>query len=228
MKYLIWDFDGTLGYRVGGWTGALIEVLRRFEPGVDITPEEIRPYIQSGYPWHAPEQSHLGIQTAAQWWDRLDPVFERAYERVGVDSARVTLLAKYVRQVFSESQYWCLFDDTLPVLGHLVSKDWTHIILSNHVPELGQIISDLGLTDIVSQIFNSAEIGYEKPHPQAFRIVLDALGRTEVVWMIGDNIKADVEGAQAVGLPAILVRKYHEDAVHFAEDLYQIEKVIDS
>ena len=28
-KYLIWDFDGTLGYREGGWTiSAMVEVLR--------------------------------------------------------------------------------------------------------------------------------------------------------------------------------------------------------
>jgi len=37
--------------------------------------------------------------------------------------------------------------------------------------------------------------------------------------MIGDNIEADVLGAQAVGIPAILVRKTDQRAIHACTDL---------
>jgi putative hydrolase of the HAD superfamily len=57
----------------------------------------------------------------------------------------------------------------------------------------------------LTRIFNSAETGYEKPHPHAFQMVLDAFPDATVLWMIGDNIEADVAGAQALGIPAILV-----------------------
>ncbi|MGH7576165.1 MAG: HAD-IA family hydrolase, partial [Longimicrobiales bacterium] len=42
-------------------------------------------------------------------------------------------------------------------------------------------------------------IGYEKPNPRAFRHVLNAVGPSGPVWMIGDNPIADVAGAAAVG-----------------------------
>ena len=63
----------------------------------------------------------------------------------------------------------------------------------------------------LAAIFNSAQTGYEKPHPQAFRNVLAWLPEPEAVWMIGDNYTADVLGAQAVGLPGILVRETHPE-----------------
>jgi putative hydrolase of the HAD superfamily len=61
--------------------------------------------------------------------------------------------------------------------------------------------------------------GYEKPHPQAFLQALDMLGRSQTVWMIGDNIEADVLGAQVVGIPAILVRKEDTRATYAFSDL---------
>lgn len=47
--------------------------------------------------------------------------------------------------------------------------------------------------------------GYEKPHPEAFKIALSTAGNPKFVWMIGDNINADIIGAQNVNIPAILV-----------------------
>jgi putative hydrolase of the HAD superfamily len=55
--------------------------------------------------------------------------------------------------------------------------------------------------------FSSASIGYEKPHPAIFRRALAAIPAAGPVWMIGDNPVADVAGAEALGLPAILVRR---------------------
>jgi len=65
-KYLIWDFDGTLRYREGGWTGAMVEVLRQHAPDSTATADHIRPHIQDGFRWHDPHQPY-GIKTAYQW-----------------------------------------------------------------------------------------------------------------------------------------------------------------
>ena len=40
--------------------------------------------------------------------------------------------------------------------------------------------------------------------------------------MVGDNPEADVRGAEAVGLPAILVRGPKRGARHHCEDLFRI------
>lgn len=83
-------------------------------------------------------------------------------------------------------------------------------MLSNHVPELEPIILSLGLGPHLERIFNSALIGYEKPNPEAFRHALAGCGSPARAWMVGDNIEADVHGAESVGLPAILVRRQGE------------------
>ena len=80
MQYLIWDFDGTLGYRSGMWSGTLVEVLRQEMPECPATVEDMRPYLQAGFPWHHSEQPHTPHKTAEAWWAALLPVFERAFQ----------------------------------------------------------------------------------------------------------------------------------------------------
>jgi FMN phosphatase YigB (HAD superfamily) len=82
---------------------------------------------------------------------------------------------------------------------------WRHAILSNHVPELPSMVSGLGLSHLIDVVFTSAATGYEKPNPRAFEIALEACGWPSESWMVGDNPIADIAGAEAFGIPAVLV-----------------------
>ena len=220
MKTLIWDFDGTLAYREGGMFGAsLIEVIEHEEPDWEGGREALRRYLQTGFPWHTPERPHLHIRTAADWWEMLYPVFERALEGVGFDRGRVRAMARQAHAIYVDPTRWRLFPDVVPTLTQLTARGWTHQILSNHVPELPDIVDHLGLNAWVSTIHCSAQTGYEKPHPEAFRHVLSALPPGADVWMIGDSVQADVLGAEAQGIKAVLVRKPDPRAVRYAEEL---------
>jgi putative hydrolase of the HAD superfamily len=227
-KYLIWDFDGTLGYRMGGWAGALLDLLQPEAPTCEVTAEQLRLYLQTGFPWHTPDQPHTAITSADQWWDALDPIFEGAYSAVGITIQRARQMAKQVRQRYPHLDSWRLFEDTMPALERLSAQSWTHVILSNHVPELRSIICHLHLGKHISWIFNSAETGYEKPHPQAFRNVLDTLDSPAAIWMVGDSMKADIAGATSVGIPSILVRTHHPDAQHCCLELSQALAIINT
>jgi putative hydrolase of the HAD superfamily len=66
MTYLIWDFDGTLGYRAGGWTQACVEVLEGADDVPVVGRDDVRPYLQSGYPWHTPDEPHTDLSTAEE------------------------------------------------------------------------------------------------------------------------------------------------------------------
>jgi FMN phosphatase YigB (HAD superfamily) len=92
------------------------------------------------------------------------------------------------------------------------------VIVSNHVPELPQLVDALGLGGLVDRVFSSALTGYEKPHPQAYLHALRECGRPAARWMVGNNPLADVAGAEAVGIPAILVRSTR-DGMRSAPDL---------
>src|SRR5262249_46098524 len=84
----------------------------------------------------------------------------------------------------------------------------------------------LGLGDVVDVVVCSAAIGYEKPHPEAYRCALRAAGDPERRWMVGDNYQADVVGAERAGIPAILVRSDHPEAQRRAKDLIEAAVII--
>ncbi len=219
-QVILWDFDGTLAIREGGWTGALSDLLAVHAPDVAVTPDQIRPFLQAGFPWHEPHTPHTHLNDdPAMWWRALDPIFVNAFEGLGVARKRAVDLARLVRAQYLAPAAWRLFDDVLPALCALAEHGWQQMIVSNHVPELPQIVSELGLDNMFAAIINSATIGYEKPHPAIYQCALQMAGNADPIWMIGDSYNADVLGAQAAGIPAILVRKPHPQAPYVCADL---------
>lgn len=76
---------------------------------------------------------------------------------------------------------------------------------------------------------NSAKTGYEKPHSEAFVLARRIAGDPATIWMVGDNPRADVAGAEAAGIPAILVRRDEIEAHKVsrrAADLYGVEEFL--
>jgi putative hydrolase of the HAD superfamily len=204
---VLWDFDGTLAERPGRWRGCLLEVLQEEEPGFEADAEAFIPALRSRFPWHRPDEAHLDLCEADIWWGRIVPLLAEAYEDAGVEPARAAELAQLARDRYVDpSVGWRLFEDSLPALERLGGAGWRNVILSNHVPELEQLVGGLGLDEHVDAVLCSAVTGYEKPHPEAFAAALRFRRDGEPVWMVGDNPEADVEGARRAGLAALLVR----------------------
>jgi putative hydrolase of the HAD superfamily len=229
FRLLIWDFDGTLAHRRGetGWSILLAEALDAEEPGHGHSAETFRPYLRDGFPWHRPDVAHPELCEPEAWWDAIRPLLARAYEAAGYEQARALELAEAARRLYVEPAVgWKLFDDTLPALERLSRAGWTHAILSNHVPELRQLVAGLGLDELVATVSCSAETGYEKPHALAYASILDLLRPAEA-WMVGDNVGADVLGAEAVGLSAVLVRRPDARAARYADSLADIDQFLE-
>lgn len=104
-----------------------------------------------------------------------------------------------------------------------------------------QLVLDItgrhGIAGFFDPLLSSARFGRTKPHPAIFRHVLDAWAlRPGEAVMVGDNLGADVLGAQRVGMRSILVDvEPHPDNGRFAEaarpsarvtDLRQIPEII--
>jgi putative hydrolase of the HAD superfamily len=228
-RLLIWDFDGTLAHRRGetGWSILLAEALDAEEPGHRHSADTFRPHLRDGFPWHQPEVVHPELCEPEAWWASVLPTLARAYEAAGYAPARARELADAARLLYVDpSVGWALFDDTLPALERLSEDGWTHAILSNHVPELRQLVAGLGLDDLVAEVSCSAETGYEKPHAAAFASVLDRFCPAEA-WMIGDNVVADVLGAEAVGIPSVLVRRPDPRAARYADSLAGVAQFLE-
>lgn len=226
QKLLIWDFDGTLAYRDGMWSGAMVEVLDQHEPGHGITRDHVRPYLRKCFPWHNAEEPHVEVSSPEAWWEQLQPVFASAYSALGISAPRAAELACEVRECYANPAAWSVYSDVSAALAQLRADGWSHVVLSNHIPELETLMTALRLRASFDAVYSSAVIGYEKPNPRAFRHVLGAVGSHGPVWMIGDNPVADIAGAAAVGVRGILVRSDGQEAQLSCADLTGIRTLI--
>lgn len=212
MPHIIWDFDNTLAYRPGMWSGCLAEVANARAQGANVTREQLAPHLSTGFPWHAPDSAHPHLTGPDAWWESLRPVLAAALVLGGrIDPSLAFEIAGRVRGAYVDPQRWVVFDDTEAALVALSSAGWRHSVLSNHAPELPQIVQGLGLGRHFDRVLTSATLGCEKPHPEAFRHAIAEVQRDGPIIMVGDSFDADYRGARDAGLDAILVRASHPE-----------------
>ena len=81
-------------------------------------------------------------------------------------------------------------------------------VVSNWDVSLHDVLERTGLRGLVDVVVISAELGVAKPDPAIFRAALDRLGASAADAMhVGDSVEADVAGARAAGLEAVLVAR---------------------
>ena len=208
-RAVLWDFDGTLAYRTEGmWSRALLEALDAECPGHGVALEALRPGLRDGFPWHRPDAGHAHA-TADAWWAALAPLLASACTGAGVPAADAARAAAAARALYVDPARWTVFPDVEEAFGMLAG--YRHVVVSNHVPELPSLVCALGLP--VYAVVTSARVGWEKPHPRVFAAARAAAGDPAEVWMVGDNPQADLRGAEAAGIPAILVRSSGADGL---------------
>lgn len=203
---LIFDFDQTLAYRDGMWSASILEILQ--EANIySISIADIRKYIKTGFPWEFYETPHEQLFNGKSWWEYMEAFMQRILMNNGLDSLIAKQLSKHLKAKYLDTNYWHLYEETLPTLKKLKKFGYECYVLSNHTPELEQLVNYLGLNSYIEKIYNSAFIGYEKPHSNIYHYVLNDLKCSpEQVIMIGDNYISDVTGGRSNGLNAILVR----------------------
>ena len=173
---VLWDFDGTLAWRPGLWGGCVLEVLDEQAPGHTAELEAVRRAMRSGFPWHDHTRAHPELSDPEAWWHAITKLIADAI-RDCVEESRVAELAHAVRHRYADgTRGWRVFDDTRAGLAATAAAGWRNVVLSNHIPELDSLVTQLGLAGLIERVFSSARTGYEKPHPEAFRIALRAEG----------------------------------------------------
>jgi putative hydrolase of the HAD superfamily len=225
---LFWDFDGTLAHRDGHQSGAMMYALDNYLPGHSITIEQLKPFLQNKFPWHMPEIAHLHLNTPQAWWAHIELIFSSAFVSVGIAEDTAKTLARITHEHYLDADEFILFPNTAKVLAALRAKGWQNIILSNHVPELADIVAGKGLGKLFSHCISSANIGYDKPNIEAFKHAISLAGNPTKAVMIGDNITADIFGAKNAGLDAILLHTEPDDSIeHFAKSIVDVEAVLE-
>uniref|UniRef100_A0A0A0LN41 Haloacid dehalogenase-like hydrolase domain-containing protein 3 n=1 Tax=Cucumis sativus TaxID=3659 RepID=A0A0A0LN41_CUCSA len=102
---------------------------------------------------------------------------------------------------YANGEAWHLPDGAYATLGVLKDAGVRLAVVSNFDTRLRKLLKDLSVLDMFDAVIISAEVGYEKPDGEIFEAALDQLGvRSDKAVHVGDDQKADKEGANAVGI----------------------------
>jgi putative hydrolase of the HAD superfamily len=100
------------------------------------------------------------------------------------------------------------YPDALPALEELRARGLRIVVVSNWDASLHERLEETGLAALVDGAVASAELGHAKPDPRIFAHALELAGAPpEAALHAGDTLEADVEGALAAGLRAVLVAR---------------------
>ena len=206
---IFWDFHGTLAHRQNLWSSAILRLL--FSEGEHgISQDTLISTMRDGFPWHHPERPHRELLDGKSWWDYVCGFVGERITNLGVSEKAVQAVTSGLRDEVVIRGGYTLYEDTVPALQSAENSGFKNAILSNHFPEIEQVADDLDISRYFVSTFTSGTIGYEKPHSKIFRHAVEHLGNPNRMVMIGDNYRADIEGAERLGIPAILVRTTNE------------------
>ncbi|MDP3769082.1 MAG: HAD-IA family hydrolase, partial [Dehalococcoidia bacterium] len=104
-----------------------------------------------------------------------------------------------------------LFDDAIETLEELRRRGYRVGCVTNRPfggPSFVSEVEEFGLDEHFEAMAVSCDVGYMKPHPRIFEHALDALSvRPAEAVMVGDLLRADVAGAQTLGMTAVWRRR---------------------
>ena len=153
----------------------------------------------------------------------FEPSEETSFQRtVEIDAAAIAVLGlepmpdafyRRLAEMFLVTSHWHVFPDAYPALAALRERGLTIGAVSNWIWNLPELLHALDLVGGFDFIAASARIGYEKPHRRIFEWALEKAGADpDAVIHVGDHVGADVEGARAVGISAVLIDRFGRHA----------------
>jgi putative hydrolase of the HAD superfamily len=132
-------------------------------------------------------------------------------EHMGGRGTGVVPAAQRIYEQWAGNHHFELYDDVESVLTALAGRGLILGAISNSHRSLEAFKEHFRLDALLSVGVSSAAHGFLKPHPSIFETALrQANVRPADAVMVGDSLKADIEGAVAAGLHAVLIRRSGE------------------
>ncbi|XP_073139486.1 uncharacterized protein [Henckelia pumila] len=106
-----------------------------------------------------------------------------------------------VYEHYANGDAWHLPDGAYETILCLKDSGVKMAVVSNFDTRLRKLLKDLNVLDLFDSVIISSEVGYEKPDGKIFRAALDHISvEASKTVHVGDDEKADKEGANAVGI----------------------------
>lgn len=142
------------------------------------------------------------LPSLAALHDRCAQVFREA-----LPGPARTASPELIREALLEGLRFRAFGEVPGVLAQLRAAGARIVVVSNWDVSLHGVLEQTGLAGLVDAVLTSAEQGVSKPDPELFRRALAAAGGVEPARAlhVGDDVRADVGGALAAGVPVVLL-----------------------
>jgi putative hydrolase of the HAD superfamily len=136
-----------------------------------------------------------------------------ALREAGIDDrALAAELAQY--SASDRKERHVVFPESVRILQHL-KRDFRLGLITNGAPDIqGEKIRGANLGGYFDATVISGEVGFGKPNPKIFRLVLERLtvAPHEAV-MVGDSLSRDVAGAHHLGIKTIWVNRFNRTII---------------
>lgn len=226
-KFIFWDFQDTLAHNDWMVSKALYKVIYENEASLDLQIEDFKKKPLKGFPWQDYTKEYLHLSNCEAWWKNAEDIFLNCYKEFNISEDKARMYAKMVRKELIRPEGFTLFEDSIETLKYFKEIGYSNVILSNHIPELPNIVEQLGLSEYLLDCISSANVGYEKPNLKIYEYALKRHNYPKDVWMVGDSITSDVRGPQVLGIKGILVRSEKVDGVlYYSENLLGLKEII--
>jgi len=206
LRAVLFDLGGTLMYERFTWESinahadeALTNYLRTegLELNLSTFPREFRSRLSKYF-----KQREKDLLETTYSFVLRDVLKDKGYGNVPESTLRTAL-----DRLFAITQTnWTLEEDALPTLQKLEMDGYRMGLISNagDDQDVQQLARRFGIARYFDFILTSAACSYRKPHRRIFELALSNwyFLPSEAV-MVGDNLDADVRGAQSVGLFAV-------------------------
>ena len=206
IRAILFDFGGTLMHGRRSWPSvvakaddALTNHLRSqgLEVNLNTFSTEFRKRLDEYF-----KQREKDLLETTYTFVLRELLKDKGYDDLSSDFLRDALDALF----FVTQENWALEEDAIPTLEILREKGYNLGIVSNagDDTDVQQLARGFGITKYFDFILTSAACSYRKPHPRIFELALSNWYclPSEAV-MIGDNLDADVRGAQESGLNGV-------------------------
>ena len=111
-----------------------------------------------------------------------------------------------------------LYQDAIEILARL-PRDLPLALITNGASDRQRgALNSTGIENRFGAIIISAEVGVAKPDARVFKLALDGLGVTaENAWHVGDNLRMDIGGANAMGITSVWINRYRDQGVELRD-----------
>lgn len=203
-KYILFDLDHTLWDFPTSEDIALTQLLE--ELGVEDIPAYKEYYVHMNRAlWDDLDRKKITKQ------ELIDTRFSRLFQHFGIEVDGPVLAKRYQDFISQQGQHYTGADD---LLAKLVQDGYVLIGATNGVTYIqkGRLaVSDL--TKYFTEVYISDEIGHHKPEVEFFSYIFKEHPemKKEQTLMVGDNLIADIGGANQFGIDSVWYNPFHKD-----------------